>query len=317
MLEGSVNGRTLHDLDLVPNPTLGRRSPGPGQPNLGVIIISTLTHLRSRFCVSFHLPTLTCTYRLETQNTHAILPARYSEFGQVIMCSADVFLGLLALLFPPLPGESRALLPLKLGPPLPPSSSSLFGGTRCLVDAGPPAAAGLIANHVCSHSMGEVRHLLRRLRHQHPALCSGLRQYPPEPPVGIRILTHVLTTPPRFQVPGLLHAWYIIAKFPEPNYYDYERVDESERGGRVAHVVLHEDGQGRRTARPAGGRGQQPKPPAQQSNMTYGTNGRDSAAAAPPQQPHYPDAAAGPSDGAPPPSYAQVVAGDNKIQDQS
>lgn len=117
------------------------------------------------------------------------------------MCSADVFLGLLALLFPPLPGESRALLPLKLGAPLPPSSSRLFGGTRCLVDAGPPAAAGLIANHVCSHSMGEVRHLLRRLRHQHPALCSGLRQYPPEPPAGIRILTLRTNHPSPFPGP--------------------------------------------------------------------------------------------------------------------
>lgn len=62
--------------------------------------------------------------------------------------------------------------------------------------------------------------------------------------------------------------------------------------------------------------------------MSYGTNGRNnnqhptgpSSSSQPQPQPqghHVDAAAAGPSDGAPPPSYAQVVAGDNKIQDQS
>ncbi|KAJ4387102.1 hypothetical protein N0V93_007689 [Gnomoniopsis smithogilvyi] len=108
-------------------------------------------------------------------------------------------------------------------------------------------------------------------------------------------------------VPGLLHAWYIIAKFPEPSYYDYERVDESERGGRVAYVVVRDDEQ-RRTPRPTGRSQPKPQqPPPRQGNMSYGTNVAGSA-----QQPE-----AGPSEGAPPPTYAQAVSGDHKIQDQS
>lgn len=55
--------------------------------------------------------------------------------------------------------------------------------------------------------------------------------------------------------------------------------------------------------------------------MSYGAT-HDNAAPAPAPAPHpvpggyHGDGMAGPSDGAPPPSYAQVVA-DNKIQDQS
>lgn len=134
-------------------------------------------------------------------------------------------------------------------------------------------------------------------------------------------------------VPGLLHAWYIIAKYPEHDYYDYERVGDRERGsggagsGRVTYVVVQDEEDGRRhnTPRPSGGRPQQqhPKPPGRQANMSYGatTNPESHSAPyhpAPAQQAGYHgDGGAGPSDGAPPPSYAQVVAGDNKIQDQS
>lgn len=122
-------------------------------------------------------------------------------------------------------------------------------------------------------------------------------------------------------VPGLLHAWYIIAKYPEPNYYDYDRVDE--RGnGRVTYVVVPNDEEGgaRRAPRPAARSSQPPKPPAQHANMSYGTavgNPAGSAYSTADQAGHQADGGEGPSDGAPPPSYAQVVAGDNKIQDQS
>jgi hypothetical protein len=62
----------------------------------------------------------------------------------------------------------------------------------------------------------------------------------------------------------------------------------------------------------------QPKP---QGHMNYGTNGTGATGGAPQlQQHHQPQeqgttADAGPSDGgAPPPSYAAVVAGDHKVQ---
>lgn len=117
------------------------------------------------------------------------------------------------------------------------------------------------------------------------------------------------------QIPGLLHAWYIIAKFPEPSY-DYQTVpQDSENGGRVTYVIIREDG--RRSYR-----GQQPPKPAGQphGDMNYGTASNGTGSAAPsssaPAQPNNNTAGEGSSDGAPPPSYAQVVAGDHKVQSQ-
>lgn len=145
-------------------------------------------------------------------------------------------------------------------------------------------------------------------------------------------------------VPGLLHAWYIIAKFPEPTEYHGATYD-SERG-RVAYVIVDQQGDdvgddvdvegGGRSQRPQRpGRHQQgvraPKPksqPGRQANMSYGTGSNDSgaagsssaapAAAAQPPPPHdYYNGGEGSSeDLPPPPSYAQVM-GDNKIQDRS
>ena len=122
------------------------------------------------------------------------------------------------------------------------------------------------------------------------------------------------------QLPGLIHAWYIIAKYPEPTY-EYEGPVDAE-GGHI--YVFVRDGRG-------GHRVQQQQPrPGNQGNMNYGTAsnnnvGPASRIAAPPvptpqkssPAPHQHDnAEAGPSDGRPPPSYAQVVAGDHKIQTQ-
>ncbi|KAJ0114713.1 hypothetical protein N8I77_001092 [Diaporthe amygdali] len=117
-------------------------------------------------------------------------------------------------------------------------------------------------------------------------------------------------------LPGLLHAWYIIAKFPEPDYGNYERVGDSENG-RVTYVVVQQDENGRRSQRP---RGQGQPKPTRQGNMNYGTsptNNAGSSSARPQQQQGYANGEGSSADQAPPPSYAQVVMGDNKIQDQS
>ncbi|KAK0637065.1 hypothetical protein B0T17DRAFT_482210 [Bombardia bombarda] len=102
-------------------------------------------------------------------------------------------------------------------------------------------------------------------------------------------------------LPGLIHAWYIIAKYPEPSY-EYDGPADSE-GGQV-YVFVRENGQ--RPAQPHGG-------------MNYGTasNASSSQAPAPAHaaQQHGVDEG-GPSDGHAPPSYAQVVAGDHKVQSQ-
>ncbi|KAH7002200.1 hypothetical protein EDB80DRAFT_720124 [Ilyonectria destructans] len=106
-------------------------------------------------------------------------------------------------------------------------------------------------------------------------------------------------------VPGLLHSWYIIAKYPEPPY-EYEALPQDREGGRVTYVYVQ---------CPQGQHSQQPKPQPPHG-MNYGTQ---SAAAAnpapPPQEQGIANAGEGSSDHqGVPPSYAEVVAGDNKIQ---
>jgi len=128
-------------------------------------------------------------------------------------------------------------------------------------------------------------------------------------------------------IPGLLHAWYIIAKYPEAPYdYDYESVPQDAEHGRI-YVFVNGTHGGSGGGRRGGqqqqqAQGYQPQqgahaqPPKPQGHMNYGT----SNAPAPQQHQHQPQeqgttAEAGPSDGgAPPPSYAQVVAGDHKVQ---
>ncbi|KAL2259411.1 hypothetical protein VTK26DRAFT_6915 [Humicola hyalothermophila] len=140
-------------------------------------------------------------------------------------------------------------------------------------------------------------------------------------------------------VPGLLHSWYIIAKYPDPPFdYDYQGIPHDSEHGRI-YVFVHGGGpspqgyQGQPPLQPQSaphpyGHSQQAKPqppqpqPQQQhhNNLNYGTAGP----ASPPQSHHhqYPPqeqgtTEAGPSGGdggPPPPSYAQVVAGDHKVQ---
>ena len=102
-------------------------------------------------------------------------------------------------------------------------------------------------------------------------------------------------------IPGLIHAWYIIAKYPEEDY-DYERVPDSE--SRVTYYyVSHE--------------------PAQRNYGTQGAQqGQPKKPNRAPQVPEHSRPAAGPSVGAggeepgAPPSYSDVVKGDNKVQNQ-
>lgn len=192
------------------------------------------------------------------------------------MCSADIFLGLLALLFPPLPGTFL------------------------------PASDDLASANNENHSLGEARHLLRRFHDQHPPLPPRLRTSSILP---ITQLPRHTNTPS--QIPGLIHAWYIIAKFPEPDY-EYESLPQQDReGGRVTYVFVHGNGNGNapHTRQPQ----QQPRPSHHQqgANVTYGTTSNNAGGSR--QQPQG-GAGEGSSDGAVPPSYAQAVAGDNKIQ---
>ncbi|KAL7948660.1 hypothetical protein V8C42DRAFT_256700 [Trichoderma barbatum] len=109
-------------------------------------------------------------------------------------------------------------------------------------------------------------------------------------------------------IPGLLHAWYIIAKFPEPPY-EYEAIPNDREGGRVTYVYVQS---------PHGPHCQQPKPQQQQGNMNYGTTSQQQPSPSPqPQQHGVANSGEGRSERenqAVPPSYAEVVAGDHKVQ---
>lgn len=107
-------------------------------------------------------------------------------------------------------------------------------------------------------------------------------------------------------LPGLFHAWYIIAKYPDPYYYDYEALPDDQESGRRHYIYVVQD------------------PPQRPNGASYGTRDAPatSASPAPPapehqaQQQGYTDAGASGSTQAQgvPPTYAQAVAGDNKIQ---
>ncbi|KAI0841002.1 hypothetical protein F5Y06DRAFT_235190 [Hypoxylon sp. FL0890] len=96
-------------------------------------------------------------------------------------------------------------------------------------------------------------------------------------------------------IPGLLHSWYIISKFPE--VYEYDPVpQDSEGGGRVTYVFVQPE--------------RQPQPrPVSSPQPNYGSTGTNG---------HNRSASAGPSseEGRAPPTYAEAVKGDHKVQTQ-
>ncbi|KAI1735719.1 hypothetical protein F4680DRAFT_434311 [Xylaria scruposa] len=110
-------------------------------------------------------------------------------------------------------------------------------------------------------------------------------------------------------VPGLFHAWYIIAKFPDETD-DYERVQQHdyERGGqqggsgsRVHYVFVQAPAPQPHPQSPQ----QQPKHNAPVNYGTAATNAGSSS--------NHHDEAGGSDDHAPP-TYAEAVKGDHKIQ---
>lgn len=120
-------------------------------------------------------------------------------------------------------------------------------------------------------------------------------------------------------LPGLLHAWYIVLKYPDPYEYEHLHNEENGSGGSRTYVVVPGRGNGQQTnygtvgSQPSGGQfhGQQtgvlPFPQAK-------TNGHSAA----PQngvagQELGGEGSSGQPAG-PPPTYADVIKGDNKVQ---
>lgn len=118
-------------------------------------------------------------------------------------------------------------------------------------------------------------------------------------------------------IPGLLHAWYIIAKFPEYDY-QYQAIPDSEANAGNSRVtyyyVSHESDPRQQSAnqRQYGTNAQTPQVP---KNKPVGGAPR-------PQNNDNAGPVAGPSVGAgsseagAPPSYADAVKGDHKVQSQ-
>ncbi len=134
-------------------------------------------------------------------------------------------------------------------------------------------------------------------------------------------------------IPGLLHAWYIIAKYPEENEHGtYERAYGGGGDLENRHVTYYYVNDSRNNSN--AGLGAAPAAPQQQRypnpNRGYGTV-QGMMGSSPQPQPQQPQAkpaqgyqqqqqgqrqggAGGEGSSQVPPSYEQAVAGDNKVQ---
>lgn len=130
-------------------------------------------------------------------------------------------------------------------------------------------------------------------------------------------------------LPGVIHAWYIILKYPETyDPYEYHQVADGERGdGRTTYyVVTHE--QPARRAQPTHGAhasygtvGSQPSSgqfPGQQQGFVQQNQSKvkakqDKKGAQPVDHGHGGEGSSSQPEG-PPPTYADVIKGDNKVQ---
>lgn len=104
-------------------------------------------------------------------------------------------------------------------------------------------------------------------------------------------------------LPGLLHAWYIIAKFPET---DYDSVPQDAERGNVRYIRVQNGGRSHRVV--AGN--QVPKT----SNQGYGATAPLAAPVHQEASGSWSNGQEGSSGGAVPPSYEQATTGDHKIQ---
>ncbi|KAI0387835.1 hypothetical protein F5Y04DRAFT_241096 [Hypomontagnella monticulosa] len=103
-------------------------------------------------------------------------------------------------------------------------------------------------------------------------------------------------------IPGLIHSWYIISRYPES--YEYEATPhDNERGGRVTYVFVQPERQPQPQPKPSSAAAAHPN---YGSTNNSNNNGGTSAAAG--SSSHDGDRA--------PPTYAEAVKGDHKVQTQ-
>jgi hypothetical protein len=127
-------------------------------------------------------------------------------------------------------------------------------------------------------------------------------------------------------LPGLLHAWYIILQNPE-TYDQYQQVPDGERAdGRTTYYVISHEQPGRRQGQLGYGTvGSQPNAgqfPGQQSGGVGSFAGQQQknvkaakgASVPSPQAQQGGEGSSSQPEG-PPPTYADVIKGDHKVQD--
>ena len=137
-------------------------------------------------------------------------------------------------------------------------------------------------------------------------------------------------------LPGLIHAWYVIAKYPDDDEYDhaYQSIPDAEAGRVTYYYVSHENMQN-----PSANQQNASQPPQAPSGSQHQHQRQPTGGAIPPPQA---SAATGGPDGGrahrelqrgtsygsdlraqqageggssrPPPSYAEAIQGDNKVQ---
>jgi uncharacterized membrane protein YqaE (UPF0057 family) len=113
-------------------------------------------------------------------------------------------------------------------------------------------------------------------------------------------------------LPGLIHAWYIIARYPEQDY-DYEPIDNERGGERVTYYYVshNERGAGQQGQMNYGSTGRQQPKTQQQSGVVSTDAPRSSSGAAGASSSTAQHASDG--DNAPP-TYDDAVKGDHKVQ---
>ncbi|EXJ84375.1 hypothetical protein A1O3_05042 [Capronia epimyces CBS 606.96] len=118
-------------------------------------------------------------------------------------------------------------------------------------------------------------------------------------------------------LPGLLHAWYIIARNPERDF-DYESIPDAESQRVTYYFVRAQPAPPRSYGTQAHNRPAPPPPKPQNRPAQPGDRHAGEAstrpAPPPPSQPEGPSVGAGSEEPGAPPSYSEVVKGDNKIQ---
>lgn len=123
-------------------------------------------------------------------------------------------------------------------------------------------------------------------------------------------------------IPGLLHAWYIILKNPEPDYdaLVYEPIPPGQggdiEGGRVRYYyvshepIQHPSQRGYGTVHP------QPQQPPQNQSPAPKQPYQHQQQQQQHEQGHGEGSGQGQGESRPPPTYAEAVRGDNKVQTQ-